>query len=186
MWTNILNFDKRGNKIPLVKFPKPSLRFAPNFNGVSQYAIVNAQVLSGQVFTFNLMVGSLSSTGFVFDGNQPRSFCYIDSNNTVFFQGVTLKINGVAAVNGVTTHIGDGIFEFTANQNLIIETIATRFTFAAFISALIYNFKVGNGSIYNYPMDDGWANNPTMRNTGSGADGTFVNMTEASWVEIQP
>ena len=49
---------------------------------------------------------------------------------------------------------------------------------------LAYNFKVNDGSVYNYPMDDGWANNPKMRNTGTGADGTFINMTEAAWVKI--
>ena len=53
-----------------------------------------------------------------------------------------------------------------------------------YANVIIYDITANGGAVYNFPCDDGWSNNPTMRNIGSGADGSFVNMTEAAWVEI--
>lgn len=49
-----------------------------------------------------------------------------------------------------------------------------------------YNLKVNDGSVYNYPIDDTFVNNPVIRNTAdpSGAtDGTAILFTSATWVE---
>jgi len=49
---------------------------------------------------------------------------------------------------------------------------------------LTYNIKFNDGSVYNYPVDDGWSNNPTIRNTGSGANATLINGLESGWETI--
>ena len=43
----------------------------------------------------------------------------------------------------------------------------------------IYDYSDSLGNVL--PLDDSFANNPTARNTGSGADATYINATEASW-----
>ncbi|WP_428613844.1 hypothetical protein [Pseudoalteromonas sp.] len=173
------------------KAPQPTTRFAPNFNGISQYALLPDIALSfGSVVEFDFISPTslisdlrlmLSNTdGFV-------TIVRINTDGTINAQGGSVTIDG-----GSDTNIPlDGLkhkIVFTSTVNINFNLVGAQSngsgSFLRFADFPIFNVKVDDGSVYSFPMDDGWQNNPTMRNTGSGADGTFINMTEAAWQEI--
>ena len=88
--------------------------------------------------------------------------------------GVRLTIGEVQATNSDTVSL----------QALVSEQQLGRRNSGEFFNGLVYDVLINDGSVYNFPMDDGWANNPVMRNVGTGADGTFFNMTLPSWGRI--
>lgn len=55
----------------------------------------------------------------------------------------------------------------------------TGVTSIPYLAGRIYNYSDSLGNVV--PFDDSFANNPTIRNTGTGADLTAINATEASW-----
>mgnify|MGYP000037542773 CR=1 FL=1 len=68
-----------------------------------------------------------------------------------------------------------------------LSVIGARFTFDQLANSPIYDLKINDGSVYNYPIDDGFANNPVIRNAADPSgltDGTAVNFTEATWIEV--
>lgn len=187
----------------------PTTRFAPNFNGVSQYAKPSDIVVSGDYsMRFKLKSNNgLGSSAEVYIGNDASTSLSIASNGGGQFRFRTPRggsINGApfppelvgsTATHTVTVSFVGNNYEFRFDGILVGSgtTINTNtFTINAFgtydtalnffFNGMIYDFSDSNGNVY--PMDDGWPNNPTMRNTGSGANGTFINMTEAAWVEI--
>jgi hypothetical protein len=189
---------------------QPATRFAPNFNGISQYAKPSDIVVSGDYsmeFKLKSNVG-LGNDIAVYIGNDTSTSLSIASNGGGNFRFRTPRggsINGApfppnlagsTDTHTVTVSFVGNDYEFRFDGQLVGSgtTVNTNdFTINAFgtydtslnffLSGMIYNFSDSNGN--NYPMDDGWANNPTMRNAGTGADGTFINMTEAAWLEIQ-
>lgn len=178
-------------------------RYAPNFNGVSQYATHSAVILSGDFyFEFKIKVISFTAfAGIAYDstGATPSFIRLFNSEDVQFadFANAFVTVPNLGAVDGVYKRVQvqrisnvlsitvDGGAPITANTNgadVSLDTWGRNSGSRSNISVidLIYS----DGSVYNFPMDDGWSNNPTMRNTGTGADGTFINMTEAAWVKI--
>ena len=52
-------------------------------------------------------------------------------------------------------------------------------------SGICYNVKINDGSVYNYPINDRtFGVGAVIKNTGSGADATGVNLLESGWQEI--
>lgn len=178
----------------------PTTRQVPNFNGISQYAAFQNTVLSGDFeISFNYSATNKNKSSLqAFVGGTGEYFVALWSdggvrmyigNNLVFNVSSSLipdsgfmelsRVSGAisARVNGVEFANGNNSMDFEIFQ-------LGRVGSGNYFEGLIYNFKINDGSVYNFPMDDGWTNNPAMRNTGTGADGTFINMTEASWQEI--
>lgn len=182
---------------------QPASRLAPNFNGVSQYgdvggitytgdysrsATVVMPTLSGNFVRLWGKSGDFTSR-FLISDDGSANIKLSDTDNTgvnippgVFAAGQTFNVtvsrtgsNAKVTVNGVD-------FDFTS-----VNTGGSTFNYIQRMST-----SYGVGVVFDYydsignffPMDDGWPNNPVMRNTGTGADGTFVNMTEAAWVEV--
>lgn len=167
---------------------QPTTRQAPNFNGVSQYGDVNIPVFNGDLVRFNFIAEFSAYLDFqVFIGTNTRDVVWKRSNGTFGIRGSCL-LDGVPIQDGVTPVPDDSErheFTLTSDSSDTLRYIAKGFRVdTGYMDCPIFNLKVNDGSAYNFPMDDGWPNNPTMRNDGSGADGTFINMTEASWVEI--
>lgn len=169
----------------------PATRLAPNFNGVSQAASVSIPVTTSSVIEFDFISSSMQA-GFaaLIDSTSSSNRIAIRASAdgmAIQLIGCTGTIDGLPIVSNVTALPMDGISHtivLTPSISGTIANIARNFANSVFFSGVLYNLKVGDGSAYNFPMDDGWVNNPVMRNTGSGADGTFINMTEAAWVEI--
>lgn len=127
-----------------------------------------ALILGGQTTTLSTGAATPVTSGvYRFEFGLTQVSFYFNSNliNTVTY-------------NVGASREGDALFRVCARGN------NSTASYGYFKSGLSYNHKINDGSVYNFPMDDGWSNNPTMRNTGSGADGAFINMTEASWVEV--
>lgn len=169
----------------------PITRLTPNFNGISQYAITtDINMLSGDVLHFDIIAPtalSASDRMLISESSGFKSRVRVVPDGSIVVDFGTLTIDGVEA----STIPLDGAKHncaFTATQAIKVNLLAAQSNgagvFLRFCDFPIFNVKLNDGSIYNFPMDDGWANNPTMRNTGSGPDGTFVNMTEAAWQEI--
>lgn len=188
---------------------QPTTRQAPNFNGVSQYANAGVITLSGSFeieVTVNLLDNSIEQWIYGDWVAVMQSVALrVSSGNVQFFispngsgsESISIPIStGVrkircGLVSGVDIFIDvDGVEVRQATVRTSVFASGESVFFGRkngagfYFNGQIYNLKIGDGSVYSFPMDDGWANNPTMSNTGSGADGTFVNMTEAAWVEI--
>lgn len=163
-------------------------RQAPNFNGVSQRGEVSPIYLNlGDTITVTCGKPTIPNATII-DGFGRAFRIRLEPDGTIRIDGFTGTVNGLPIDNRVTIW-PDGIstFELTRSDATVdyFTSIGSRSEAdVTYFDGLVYNFKVNDGSVYNFPMDDGWANNPVMRNTGTGADGTFINMTEAAWVEI--
>lgn len=184
--------------------PVPPTRLAPNFNGVSQYGEFSADIVYTGDYSISFDVVKADSESIRVFGNtsdftgrfvinsdgsanvRPSS----DLSDTGFDLPSGSISNGKSRIqverisNSLEVTINGSKTTFSnANTSSLSVSVVGR-NASSFGSGIIYNYMDSLGN--KYPMDDGWANNPTMRNTGSGADGTFINMTEAAWVEIQP
>jgi hypothetical protein len=86
---------------------------------------------------------------------------------TLSLRECTLVIDGNPALNRV---IPDDQLEhtlvFTATGNTSIRYIGSAAGGTSHrCNFMIYDFKVNDGSVYNYPINDGWASNPLIKNT---------------------
>lgn len=163
----------------------PSKRLVPEFNGVSQYATLNITLTSSN--TVKIKFIALPGSGIFLDSADRSAFINFRSDGTIQRASNigNLKLDGVLVVNSTTPYPADGLvheFEFTPNADAIIDTIACEYRRdRSFINKIIFDLIVDDGAVYNYPMDDGFENNPVMRNAGTGSDGAFINATEAMW-----
>lgn len=194
----------------------PATRFAPNFNGLSQYGFfAQAEVYSGDFWieiTAELPNTTPSGNRALFGGSggggtSPSSFVlYIDGAAQAITAQIATTSGGrydisvpiashlsgkhiirLSRVSGVWSMLIDNVivdtYDSTAHGviNQSVRNIG-RWSTALYYEGMIYNYKDSHGN--HYPLDDGFDNNPVMRNAGSGQDGTFVNMTAAAWVEV--
>ena len=164
--------------------PVPAQRYILTLNGVNSYISTDIQVQVGDVVEFNFIApNSYSSTSkgaFVWDLSTSL-FARVDAGGTVAFGG------GSATIDGAPLSFGDPLPTDGANHNIkITSTVATTIkTVGARVNATeiayfpIYNFKINDGSVYNYPIDDN--STTVIRNTGSGSDATPINVTPSMW-----
>lgn len=180
------------------KAPQPTTRFAPNFNGISQYALLQQSVTmnAGSWFEFyaqsstarnNKFIGTQNYGGFAvgIDAPSGKILVYVD-NVFTFVGNISKPLGSMHKFRGeydgsvFTLYVDDEqknqINCSPPSYNLIGSALGE------FMLGTIRDYSDSLGNIY--AMDDGWQNNPTMRNTGSGDDGTYINMTEAAWQEI--
>lgn len=181
----------------------PVTRLAPNFNGISQYAsIPPITVASGENYTISFYfscqnqatfdVLGVSGSFLDFIVISPNEIQVRNTGSRLYFDGSFQDGNPHKAVisrqSGITTvTIDDQVLnerDSTVNDFGFTFDVVGSQALSSYALGFIWSLSFNDGSIYNFPMDDGWQNNPAMRNTGSGADGTFVNMTEAAWQEI--
>lgn len=183
-------------------------RPAPNFNGVSQYGVLpdipipddgffmsgkfraksltgNQTIFWGGIVDFQFRLqGSTGARLSWFNGTQHAALISgltLEIDEEYTFTIETLGASGIRLTLGASQATNS---DAVSLQALVSEQQLGRRNSGEFFNGLVYDVLINDGSVYNFPMDDGWTNNPTMRNTSTGADGTFVNMTEAAWVEI--
>ena len=166
----------------------PSTRLVPDFNGVSQCALLDAiSAVPGDILTLDI-VSPTSSTGsfrFILSNLDPfKTIIRVNADDSITVDDGSATLDGLP----ISTLPLDGqkhTIVWTCNRAVDIELIAAQTQavddYIRFANFPIFNIKFNDGSVHSYPMDDGWPNNPVMRNTGSGQDGTFINATEAMW-----
>ena len=123
--------------------------------------IVRTQGLSDQLFQNAVTEADGEDVSFM-----------LDITNT----GLTLTINERVTNRSSTTN---DLFSFSR--------IGRRGGTSVYFNSILRDVKVNDGSTYNYPINDGFTNDPVIANAAdlSGlTDGTAINFTEATWVEV--
>ena len=196
-WT-IQNFDNNGFAINPVSFAvggaitPGQTRYVYNFNGVNSHIqfssveLTPSDALSFKITNFT----SPNAVGARFVGSEDFSFS-IDagvSGSKFRLVNCTAKLNGVPIESEVTEIPTSGIHdvEVTPLITASINAIGCKSgTFDRLIKASLFDFKINDGSIYNYPINDRtFGAGAVIANTGSGPDATGVNLLESGWQEI--
>lgn len=174
----------------------PAGRWYFSGNGVDQYITTPSIVFNGDVesikFSFNAetlqnssIIGNRGSGAFYFGLVSSGAFRLKVSGasynvpNLTYAAGVNydVAISRVGTVftvtvNGIQSTLAAGDGQFTVSG---IGSVVN----ALFFHGKIYNYSDSLGNVF--PLDDSFANNPVARNTGTGANSTYINATEASW-----
>jgi len=154
-------------------------------NGINQQLSVSIPVSIGTTISFTLVVSDVKdTTDTIFDTAERVRVRLLSS-------GVWDVANGSLFVDGVATPGNSALPPLGSVVNCVfMSSVVTNLMYigsflgsGVFSSQSIYNLSIDGGAIYNYPLDDGFTNNPTARNLGSGADGAFVNNDAGAWGE---
>jgi len=173
----------------------PATREVFNFNAVNQWISLGGNILvpAGQSIEMMVRVNN-TATGSnqylmdsALDTDPNRTAVFVTSTGTYLDGDFDSELDGQPFANG--SQWPDSEFhhlKLTAVTNTNVGTLAARAngSGANFLGGVIYNIKFNGGSVNNYPVDDGWSNNPIIRNTGSGADATLINGLESGWETI--
>ena len=118
--------------------------------------------------TPNILGAAINSAGFL-TYNEASSDMYLD---------------GVLLVSGVTPYPLDGESHAINLIFKVAGAITTLFANAGLFNTFSMTaefVRLNTGVEYNYLIDDGYANDPVIANSGTGADAVMVNGLESSW-----
>lgn len=169
-------------------------------NGVDQ----RIDFASDQVFSGDFWIEAyvnMNSNGFHLASKGDNNRIAFTSNGSlvVTASGVqaTSSANSGILDNNVhklrITRSSSGLYQYSIDDVLQVQTVQVSddLVLSSLLNKLggFTNIPAFAGRVYNYsdslgnalPLDDSFANNPTARSTGSGANGTYINATEASW-----
>lgn len=186
----------------------PSTRLVANLNGLTQYAKPSDITVSGD-YEASIKIQSTAGLGAeneVVIGNDSLTTTYIGflSNGTFRYRSprggnidASLPVellNSTAAHTLTMRFVGNNVQIDIDSANIVNRTTSNTSPFVInafgvydtsigfFFEGRLYDFTDSQGNIY--AMGDGWPNNPIMANSGTGLNGTWINLTEASWEEI--
>lgn len=199
---NSLAYTGQGMKATNPEVCRP----VPSFNGADQYvSIPTLSVIPSYTVKFKINPSSVGAIDSVIENDGPTSN-YIQYRNDG-----RLRARIEDSVGGIYTRSS---FALSVGTTYEVEVIITPTTLGMMIDGVsqgttnlanpqdpattysslgigeggrrALNAKLWDVEILGavFPLDDGWSNNPTARNTGVGGDGTFMNMTEAAWTEV--
>lgn len=180
-----------------------SCRQVPTFNGVSQRVNISWQQTSTTSY-IEIGVIRTQATGeieYISDNTVANNYLRFNSDGTIrcrvtetddSIRNITTDILNVDQPYKLRVEFNpsnfevflDGVSQGSANfaiaQNLsgTWQALASRISGSYGVMA-IFDADFNNEAFY--PLDDGFANNPTARNT-LGTDGSFENMTSAAWL----
>jgi len=173
-----LGYGGYGSQNPLGLTPPnfKGLRQAATLNGLSQYLMFQTPISinANEPVHLRYIAGDTSSTQVFLNK--------INLENLLLIVGGMFRVNsGVATIDGSPA---EHLIIYTPSSTTTLSAVGATSSNTNNSSSAFTLLKVGNGSVYNYPLDDGFANNPVIRNTAdlSGAtDGLAINFTAASW-----
>ncbi len=170
------------------------LRQQYEFDGIDDYVLLpTIEVLAGDVVEFDFIGidNSDSVNKYMFD-TTVGTRCVLNFPSS----GITTSLSlGDVYIDGVisTTHPQDNdshTCSVVVTANSFINVLAINSTLSIFSKNSIKNFGITRANpttthpdLY-WPMNDGWDNNPTIRETlvGDGTwDGTAINFNEEQW-----
>jgi len=165
-----------------------SERYVFNFNGVNQYIEApTINLVAGDFAEFKFFGGGILNGDFFCDGLGDRLFCLTQSETIRFNDSVArCFLDGVEIANLSTPYPSDSKFHtirLLATSSCNIKYIACSNLVAQFYSSIISSFKINDGSVYNFPVDDG-PDSTTIRNTGTGPDATPINFLNSGWEKV--
>ena len=159
-------------------------------DGVDDAIHLKDEIVSniGDIMQFDIIVHKPLKTAYILCSET-------DTNVALWGAGTDNKI--VVGVSYTTLVSVDGItygkeIEYVIGQKLTVYVKATKIArFGRFgdkagetgreSNITISNIIFGDGSVHTYPVNDGWANNPLIRNTGSGPNAALVNGQSSGW-----
>jgi len=162
-------------------------RLVYDFAVSGAYLTTNIPVSNADIFQFTVKDFVLGGTQYLLGSNPNLGFILVNAGGAINFGGMTLKLDGVLVVANVTMMPTDSdphVLTATMTDSYSVTTVGASRTGASTFSGKIYDITKENGSVYNYPVDDGWSVNPTIANAGSGADATLTNGVESDWVNL--
>lgn len=169
------------------------------FNGTTQHITIPTVTLSGD-FDFSVTIDDIdTATAGVMLGHPT------DLTDLLYFSGTTLVfrinlvetlapavlalnteyvIRGVRVAGAITITLnGVPVISTTNSTDYTIGLVGKR-TIGTFLKGKIKNLLFPTAaSPRSYPIDDGFSNDPTIRDIASGQDGTAVLFTAGVWAE---
>lgn len=178
-----------------IRFGGPVTRLVYNFDDIDDFVSIqsyNVSVDEAITVKFIAPTAILGSSGFIIDGDTSstnRGFITFKSDGTIgrASQLGRLYLDGIMVVNNTTPYPLDGLPHVLevrgATGSCQIATIGAEYRRdRSFANLVIYDVDLGGNRFY--PIDDGWANNPTIRDTVAGKDGTANNFNSERWEEV--
>lgn len=113
-------------------------------------------------------------------------FAIYDTGRFVFSGGITAYLDGNMLSNNISVAPTDGLrhelrFEFSVTT--IMTHICAFFGGSATWIGDAYNFKLNDGAVYDYPVDDGPSAGGVVANKGTGPDLLLLNEVAGDWYE---
>jgi hypothetical protein len=129
----------------------------------------NSQLEMTYQGAFNLFPGVLT------DGDHIYKIEYTHGGNVV------LSIDG--SVEATQALVVNGAFEPTAKFKILARSGGTVDSEGYLADFAVYNFRLNDGTddLINCKIDDGWANDPVIINTGTGGTLTATNFQSGGW-----
>jgi len=200
---NSLAYTGQGMKATNPEVCRP----VPSFNGADQYVTMGPlTVAPSYSIKFKICPNSVGVTDAIIESsNLPNNYIRYRSDGTLrarvqdsmsnfYTRGSSnpLTVGSTYEVEVIVTPtslemVVDGVSQGTTNLTNPQDPTTTYSTLAAGPRGIrCLNARLWDVEIFGavFPLDDGWSNNPTARNTGVGSDGVFMNMTEAAWTEV--
>lgn len=167
-------------------------RWIATLNGLSQYvSLPEIPIAINDIVTFKILPGTVNPAGGMAiidsESGNPRAPVFALFNGSLTMESWV----GTMTINGVP-NTGQNVFDGAEKVVVVVASGVGAIGrvgrgnggLGAYANFPIYNLKVNDGSVYNYPIDDGPNNDPVIRNVAdpSGAtDGTVVNGTVPMW-----
>lgn len=188
-----------------VDTPSESI-LTPNLNGDDQYIRLPLITLSGDyefLFTIKPISPQVSFNGVAYDstGVTTAFIRFRNSDGLIQFNGFSgtdIRVNAVPSsgsndyklllkrVGATLTLDVDGIGVYSGSTGLGDVTIDTFGNNGLSSSSIrIYNIRLNDGLLHDYPCNDGIESNPIIKNRGSAGDATIVGAKEDTWKELQ-
>ena len=163
-----------------------------DFDGVDDYISCNIPLVVDDVVSFKFIAPlggySVLTDGYIISqnsGNFPRIF--VTTAGLISFKGFdsgTLDGSAISTGDALPTDGAEHTVTARVPGSMLIGFVGGYG--GKFCDFPIYDLIVNDGSVYNYPINDGWANNPVIANTGSSADATAINFNEERWIGTAP
>lgn len=161
--------------------PAPAQRYILTHNGVNSYVDTGSINYSiGDNIKFKASLPSNQNTFPCVIGDTTNSLLVrCTSGGKVELRGATGTVNGVQIVSNTTDWPNTGgDFDLTLTVSGEVRRLAARSdSLVGFFGGYIYDFQDSMGN--NFPIDDN--STTVIRNTGSGADATPINVTPSMW-----
>lgn len=178
-------------------------RWQYNFDGIDDYSrfLVPIPLFAGDVVEFDFIANTQQAykNSYFLDGSSSSNRLYLYDNfheNTLSYNAAvsTITMDGSGAVitplDGESHHV-----VLTLRAEAELGFLGARYTMTEFANKVIKNLRITRANPTDqypdlfWPMDDGWANNPVMRQTiphNHKTDGTeSFDMDGAVWLDYE-
>lgn len=159
-----------------------------DFDGIDDYLALNIQLAAGEKISVTFS-GADFSISRPFFSSTPNTIAvdgggnFYSSNNGVDY---TAELDG-NTIGNFTPAPTDGeeyTLTITAINPINVDGFGILNGGTRYFRGIAKNVVANDGSVYNYPINDGPTSNGVIKNQGSGPDATLVNSNAERWVNV--